>query len=60
MQKNWRKSLLIRGNSMCEDKEVAKDLVVWFELNKSASRYDTMMDREREASICRSLERSFD
>lgn len=58
--KNWRKSLLIRGNSMCEDKEVAKDLAVWLELNKLVSRYDMMMDKEGEASICRALERSFD
>lgn len=58
--KNRGKSSLIRGNSMCKDQEVGKDLAVWLGLGKLVSRCDMVMDREGEARICRAQESSLD
>lgn len=57
--KNRGKSLLIRGNSMCEDQAVGKDLAVWLDLGKLVSRCDMVMNREGEARICRAQEFGF-
>lgn len=45
--KNWGKSLLIRGNSMCEDQEVGKSLAVWLERGKSVSEQIRHEDGQR-------------